>query len=59
MFPEVDEKDAPEGYKAVKAKYLCGKCKFQKKNCEDMPELNCTPDLRKDKQLVIFVRDGV
>lgn len=50
----LNQNDAPLGYKAVKATMLCGACKFKKKDCENLPELNCVPSMRKDKQLVIF-----
>lgn len=53
----LDKNDAPDGYVAKKATMLCGGCKFIKKRCLEMPELNCTPGLRKDKQLVIFVKN--
>lgn len=51
---EVEKYDAPVGTIAVKATMLCGGCKFKKKKCEEMPDLNCVPSMRKDKQLVIF-----
>lgn len=54
---EIDPNDAPEGYKAVRAEYLCGKCKFMRKDCANMSELRCTPGLRKDGCLIIFVKD--
>ena len=46
--------DAPEGYIAVKATMLCGGCKFKKKDCGSLPELNCCPSDRNDNQIVIF-----
>lgn len=57
MTPKtLNELDAPTGYKAVKATVLCGKCKFMKKDCVNMPWLNCCPGDREDGQLVIFVK---
>ena len=52
----INENEAPEGFKAVPAFALCGKCKFLKKKCEDMPEVRCTPNTRQDHKLVIFVK---
>ena len=53
----VDADDAPPGCTAVKATCLCGGCKFKKKDCDNISELNCVPSLRKDKQLVIFKKE--
>jgi hypothetical protein len=54
---KLDEDDAPEGYTAVKAEYLCGGCKlYRKDRCLDMPDVRCCRSERKDRQLVVFKR---
>ena len=53
----VNEDDAPLGHKAIIATMLCGKCKFIKKDCVNMPWLNCCPSQRDDGRMVIFVKD--
>lgn len=51
--PPVDEKDAPEGYYAVKGGYCdCEGCVFE--DDENCCWPNCTADQREDNQSVVF-----
>lgn len=51
---KIDIKDAPEGYIPVKAEFLCGGCKFYRKDCFSMENVRCCRSEREDGQLVIF-----
>jgi hypothetical protein len=48
--------DEVPNYKAVDATMLCGGCAFWKRGCRN-EEVNCCPSDRKDKRLVIFIKE--